>query len=166
MPNSLSLPRRVEQDLCPQEAAQELLRRRQARSNLLDFTIYTFRNYQVWWHHKLLAEMLDEVLAGKIKRLMINFPPQIGKSELITRRFPAYVLGRDPDRKRAIIRKYIAAMKAMPEERTVVVSVRSLSSLCGHSLVAPKGFEPSISWLRTMRPGPLDEQAVNTILQN
>jgi len=42
---------------------------------------------------------------------------------------------RDPDRKRAIIRKYIAAMKALPEERTVVVSVRSLSSLCGHSLV-------------------------------
>ncbi len=26
-------------------------------------------------------------------------------------------------------------------------------------LVAPKGFEPSISWLRTMHPGPLDDGA-------
>ena len=66
---------------------------------------------------------------------------------------------RNPDRKRSMVRRYIDKMEASPEERTIRVTVRSLDSLCGHSLVAPKGFEPSISWLRTMHPGPLDDGA-------
>ena len=70
---------------------------------------------------------------------------------------------RDTDRKRAILRDYIAAMTAYPEKRTVKVTVRPLSTICGHSLVAPKGFEPSISWLRTMHPGPLDDGATYII---
>ena len=40
-----------------------------------------------------------------------------------------------------MVRKYIDKMEASPEERTIRVTVRSLDSLCGHSLVAPKGFE-------------------------
>jgi hypothetical protein len=42
---------------------------------------------------------------------------------------------RDTDRKRAILRDYIAAMTAYPEKRTVKVTVRPLSTICGHSLV-------------------------------
>ena len=50
----------------------------------------------------------------------------------------------DPDRKRSILRNYIAAMTAHPEKRTVTVTVLPLSTFCSHSMVAPKGFEPSI----------------------
>lgn len=41
----------------------------------------------------------------------------------------------DADRKRAILRNYIAAMTAHSEKRTVQVTVRPLSTLYGHSLV-------------------------------
>jgi len=41
--------------------------------------------------------MLDRVATGDCKRLMVFMPPQHGKSELVSRRFPAYMLGRNPD---------------------------------------------------------------------
>lgn len=67
-----------------------------ARKTLLDFTLYTKPDYEVNWHHQLVASRLDDVLAGKRRRLIICQPPQTGKSELVSRRFPAYVLGRRP----------------------------------------------------------------------
>lgn len=79
------------------EVAEELLARRQARSNLLNFTTYTKKNYQVNWHHELIFSKLDLFVAGKIKRLIISCPPRHGKSEIVSRRLPAYIFGKDPD---------------------------------------------------------------------
>lgn len=81
----------------PAEAARELLRRRRARRRLLDFTNYTFPQYRAEAFHTLLADTLDRVLAGEIKRLMVFAPPQHGKSELVSVRFPAYWLAQRPD---------------------------------------------------------------------
>jgi predicted phage terminase large subunit-like protein len=81
------------------EAAELLLKRRKARSNLLDFTRFTFPEYRVNWHHRLICQKLDEFLEGENKRLIISCPPRHGKSELVSRRFPAYILGRNPDTK-------------------------------------------------------------------
>ena len=53
--------------------------------------------------HFEIAEKLEDVESNKIKRLMIFEPPRHGKSELSTRRFPAWFLGRNP------IRDYISA---------------------------------------------------------
>lgn len=80
----------------PQEAAVELLARRRAREGLLSFTGYTNSAYQAAPHHKLIAEKLEAVARGEIKRLMICMPPRHGKSELASRRFPAWFLGKNP----------------------------------------------------------------------
>lgn len=84
-----------------QEAARELLRRRRARKNLVDFARYTNRDYIPANHHHLICEKLEAVADGRIKRLMIFMPPRHGKSELASRRFPAWFLGNYP--KRSII---------------------------------------------------------------
>ncbi|MGV7002491.1 phage terminase large subunit [Priestia megaterium] len=68
-----------------------------ARRRLVDFTLYTMPEYEVNWHHERLCEALDKLVSGDIKRLMVFMPPRNGKSELGSRRFPAYVLGKDPD---------------------------------------------------------------------
>jgi len=85
------------------EAAQELLRRRAARSNLLDFTRYTFPEYKAGWFHRKLASTLDKFLDdcvnGRSPRLMVMAPPRHGKSEQVSRRLPAYAFGRHPDLK-------------------------------------------------------------------
>ena len=51
-----------------------------ARRDLLSFTLYTNPDYEVNWHHRIVAEALDRVLAGKCRRLMIFGLPQNGKA--------------------------------------------------------------------------------------
>jgi predicted phage terminase large subunit-like protein len=82
----------------PNEAALELLRRKRGRESLIGFTEYTLPNYSADPFHKLVAEKLEAVERGEIKRLMIFAPPQHGKSELSTRRFPAWYLARNPNK--------------------------------------------------------------------
>ena len=69
-----------------------------ARRNLIRFTEFTNPDYQCAAHHKLIAEKLEAVERGDCKRLMIFMPPRHGKSELASRRFPAWYLGRNPNR--------------------------------------------------------------------
>jgi predicted phage terminase large subunit-like protein len=71
-------------------------------------------NYQDWlfqacpelnWtfpHTEYIASKLDAVLRGEIKRLMILVPFQHGKSSVVTERFPAYVLERNPKTRVAV----------------------------------------------------------------
>lgn len=70
-----------------------------ARRNMLDFVQYVKPNYQANWHHVLLCEYLDRFIKGEIKRLMVFMPPQHGKSELVSRSLPAFILGRNPKAK-------------------------------------------------------------------
>lgn len=84
--------------LSPAEAARELLTRRKARKSLIDFTKYTLPQYIEAAHHTQIAAKLEAVERGEIDRLMINMPPRHGKSELASRRFPAWFLGRHPDK--------------------------------------------------------------------
>lgn len=70
-----------------------------ARSNLQNFTLHTYLEYRVNWHHRVMFEYLDQFIAGDIKRLMIFAPPRHGKSEIVSRRLPAYILGKMPDSK-------------------------------------------------------------------
>ena len=46
-----------------------------------------------------MADYLDKWASGEIKRLMVFLPPQTGKSELVSRRLPAYMLGKNPELK-------------------------------------------------------------------
>lgn len=91
--------------LSPQDAAAELLARRRARTSLIGFTQYTYPGYRAAEHHVRIAEALDRVERGECKRLMICVPPRHGKSELGSRRFPAYYVGRNP-RKQIIAASY------------------------------------------------------------
>jgi predicted phage terminase large subunit-like protein len=65
---------------------------------LIDFTRYTFSQYRPAPHHYRIAEVLEAVERGEKRRVMIFMPPRHGKSELASRRFPAYFIGRNPDR--------------------------------------------------------------------
>ena len=77
-------------------AATELLARRHAREDLIGFTTYTFPGFEVARHHSVIASKLEAVERGEIDRLMIFCPPRHSKSELASRRFPAWFLGRHP----------------------------------------------------------------------
>ena len=82
----------------PEQAAREIIRRLEARKSLIAYTRYTFPEYRPAEHHALIAEKLEAVAEGKIKRLMIFMPPRHGKSELASKRFPSWFIGRNPKR--------------------------------------------------------------------
>lgn len=83
------------------EKAERLKRQAQSDTtsvnSLLDFIHLTKPDYQTNWHHRVLCEYLDRFVSGEIKRLMVFMPPRHGKSEQVSRRLPAYILGKNPN---------------------------------------------------------------------
>lgn len=67
-------------------------------SRLLPFAVWSWPSYQVAQHHRRIAAALERVERGEINRLIINMPPRHGKSMLASEYFPAWYLGRNPDR--------------------------------------------------------------------
>lgn len=82
-------------------AARRELKRRAAGMAFAPFVAYTTPGYQMGWVHEEVCKELDQFLADvqakKAPRLMLTMPPRHGKSELASRKFPAYALGRNPD---------------------------------------------------------------------
>ena len=83
-------------------AERELARRELARRHFVNFVPYIYQGtYLMGWFHRLLCNKLEQfyldVKVGKCPRLIITAPPRSGKSELFSRMFPAYCLGKDPD---------------------------------------------------------------------
>ena len=86
----------------PNIEARELRSRQLGRRNFLGFVRYTYKRqhdeeYRVSWHNRMIAEIFDRWAFGDLDRVMIFTHPRAGKSELVSRRGPAYILGRDPN---------------------------------------------------------------------
>ena len=73
------------------------LTREKARRSIAEFCLYTDERYQMNWHHRLLCEYLDAFTKKELRRLMVFMPPRHGKSELVSRKLPAFIFGRNPD---------------------------------------------------------------------
>lgn len=101
------------QELARQEHLAKVTRRliaaKKSRDDLIEFTKFTmpdpediddprFSRYKPARHHEIIAAALQEVEAGRILRLAISMFPQSGKSELSSRRFPAWYIGRNPEK--------------------------------------------------------------------
>ena len=80
------------------ELERELFRM-EARRSFPVFLNYCNHTYDRQWFHTLIARKCQALFDGEIKRVMVFVPPQHGKSEIVSRRFPAWALGRNPDLK-------------------------------------------------------------------
>lgn len=86
-----------------QERLKELERRKKAlelwklrRSHLMNFTEFTMPKYQTNWHHELICHYIMEWIFGTVDKLAIFTPPRHGKSEIVSRRTPPFILGHFP----------------------------------------------------------------------
>src|SRR5262245_13698516 len=84
--------------LALQKAATLERTRRAATNDVISFTEYTLPSYAPAALHREIAKQLQRVERGEVDRLMLCVPPRHGKSELASRRFPAWYLGRHPDK--------------------------------------------------------------------
>lgn len=80
----------------------EILRRKN-KNSFSKFIQYTKKDYQLKWFHKAICDKIEAFERKEIKRLMIFVPPQHGKSEISTRRYPAWTLGKNPNQKIGIV---------------------------------------------------------------
>lgn len=80
-------------------AEQELRKRMFARQNTPFPTWLPQVTPKYTWNWRHLQEIyskLDDIVSGRINRLMIFMPPRHGKTESVTVRFPAWMIERDP----------------------------------------------------------------------
>jgi len=87
------------------------------RRRLLQFSFVVNQSYLYAKHLDFLAERLEAVERGEIKKLIIFAPPRHGKSELISCNFPAWYLGRNPNKK-IIHTSYSASLSLEWSRRT------------------------------------------------
>lgn len=74
------------------------LHRRSAAERFPVFLDFTMPSYRRQWFHTIIARKCQQLFEGTLgtDRLMLFVPPQHGKSEIVSRKFPAWVLGRNP----------------------------------------------------------------------
>ena len=81
-----------QQSISEREAVQIM-----CQNKLAGFSVFTNLQYVPWWIHEEIADKLEKIESGEIKRLMLFVPPRNGKSELGSINFPAWYLGKHPD---------------------------------------------------------------------
>ena len=92
-----TLPKEVLQELFLLEQQKKKLDTRdKAQKKLLAYALHVYENFIVGSHHKIIAEKLEAIAEGKLKRLIINMPPRHSKSELASYLMPSWFLGRNP----------------------------------------------------------------------
>jgi predicted phage terminase large subunit-like protein len=70
-----------------------------ARTHFLSFVKTLWMDFIEGSHHRIIAELFDEVVAGRKKRIIINMPPRHTKSEFASIYLPAFFLGNYPNKK-------------------------------------------------------------------
>lgn len=107
IPNAAQRKAEVEALLAKQQVGRKMLRQQQAREHLLPFTQTTMPNpttpddvngtlYTAREHHRYLMNIMERVASGELLRVIISCPPQTGKSEIVTRRFMSWMIGKFP----------------------------------------------------------------------
>lgn len=107
-PEEIVALQRVLPTLTPAEKA-ELLKDLEERANrasrqigqdsMLGFATHVYPGFKIGPHHRKLAKIFQDVIDGKKKRVIINIAPRHGKSEFSSYLFPAYFLGKFPNKK-------------------------------------------------------------------
>ena len=111
-----------------------------ARRNLLAFVKLGFPGYEAGWvHREICARLMRfylDVKAGGSPRMIVTMPPRHGKSELVSRRFPAWCLGLDPDM------GFIGASYSSSLANAMNRDVRRIMQSPGYAEVFPRSALP------------------------
>ena len=70
-----------------------------AQKSFLSFVKHVWPEFIPGEHHRIIAEKLERVAKGELKRLIVNMPPRHTKSEFASFLFPAWMIGQKPSMK-------------------------------------------------------------------
>ena len=78
---------------------EEAKAKEQSRDEFLPFVHRMWPSFIGGRHHAIMADAFERVANGELKRLIINMPPRHTKSEFASYLFPAWFLGKYPEKK-------------------------------------------------------------------
>lgn len=83
------------------EGAESIILKAKCENSLLFFCRYIYREnfnrkFEIFQHLEMIANKLEKVHKGEIKRLIINIPPRFGKTEVAVKMFIAWSLAKNP----------------------------------------------------------------------
>ena len=78
---------------------EEAKAKENSRTDFLTFVNRMWPSFIAGRHHSIMADAFERVAKGELKRLIINMPPRHTKSEFASYLFPAWFLGRYPEKK-------------------------------------------------------------------
>ena len=81
------------------ELLNEKKTQEKAEQSFLDFVQSMWPAFIKGEHHEIMADAFERVANGELKRLIINMPPRHTKSEFASYLFPAWFLGKYPEKK-------------------------------------------------------------------
>jgi len=81
------------------ELLNEKKTQEKAEQSFLDFVETMWPAFIKGDHHEIMADAFERVASGELKRLIINMPPRHTKSEFASYLFPAWFLGKYPEKK-------------------------------------------------------------------
>jgi predicted phage terminase large subunit-like protein len=81
------------------EALEAARSKESAKDKFLPFVNLMWPSFIAGRHHAIMADAFERVAQGKLKRLIINMPPRHTKSEFASYLFPAWYLGKFPEKK-------------------------------------------------------------------
>jgi predicted phage terminase large subunit-like protein len=84
------------QNLMLAAATKRVIERREANQDFRSFIGKVKRDFIFYPHCDLLADVLQRVANGEIKRLLVQLPPRHSKSEMVSRLFSSYYLKKNP----------------------------------------------------------------------
>jgi predicted phage terminase large subunit-like protein len=72
---------------------------KEKQDSFLNFAQAMDANFMVGPHHKIIASTIEKIASGELKRVIINIAPRHGKSHIMSYLFPAWFMGKFPDKK-------------------------------------------------------------------
>lgn len=122
---------------------------RRAKNELLAFTEKTMPTFEPADFHIRYYNKLTEFAEGDIKKLMVFIPPQHGKSEGSTRRLPAFLLGKNPDLRIAIVSYSASKARKFNRELQRVIDTDEYREIFPNTTLNGKNVSTiATSWLR------------------
>ena len=92
-----SVPEETLREILSLKQAQvRLTIREEAKDKFMPFVHHVYDGFIEGRHHRVIAEKLELIAQGKLKRLIVNMPPRHSKSEFASYLMPAWFLGRNP----------------------------------------------------------------------
>lgn len=88
-----------------ERAIRELLRRNKDKhDSLLSYIKHMYKNevkrdYNDWWVYEEICDTLEKVANWEIKRLIINMPPRLWKTDHVTKWFATWLMWKKPNTK-------------------------------------------------------------------